>query len=253
MLTQEIKLDIVSNNLANVNTNGFKQNASAIKSFPQMLVHRINDQYLKVSGVEGSMDVRPMIGLSTFGAVVDEITTDFEKGNLIKTDNKFDLAIEGNGFFTVQTPFGERLTRDGNFTLNAARELVTADGYRVMGQNGPIVLDAKNFVVDEKGTIFVGDKGDQLLDQLKITTVDDMKTIKKVGDNQFTIPANLPQPHAATEYTVRQGTLEKSNVNAITALRNMIEIMRTYEANSKVIQTEDNLMGRSVNDIARLG
>ena len=252
MLTQEIKLDVVSNNLANVNTNGFKQNASAIKSFPQMLTHRINDTYLKVSGVEGQMDVRPMIGLSSLGAVVDEIATDFGKGNVVKTDSKFDLALDGQGFFVVQTPFGERLTRDGNFTLNAARELVNVDGYRVMGQNGPISLDGKNFVVDEKGAIFVGDKGDQLLDKLKVVTVDDLKTIKKVGHNLFTVPAQHPQPRGAEDFVMRQGALEKSNVNAITMLRNMIDIMRTYEANSKVIVTEDSIMGRA-SEIGRVG
>ena len=79
MLVQEIRMDLVSNNLANVNTAGYKGDASAIKSFPQMLVHRINDTYLKVTGVEGNMDLRPMIGLSTFGAVVDET---MKKGEL---------------------------------------------------------------------------------------------------------------------------------------------------------------------------
>lgn len=252
MLTQEIKLDIVSNNLANVNTNGYKGNATAMKSFPEMLIHRLNDNYLKVTGVEGNMDVRPMVGQSTFGATVDEITTDFQKGDFIKTDNKFDLAIDGGGFFTLQTPFGERLTRDGNFVMNANRELVNSEGYRVMGQNGPIILDNKNFVVDETGTMFIGDKGDQYLDKLKITTVDDLKTVKKVGHNMFMVPKNLPQPHIAAGYTLRQGTLEKSNVNAVTMLRNMIDVMRTYEANSKMVMTEDQLMGKS-SEIGRVG
>lgn len=270
MLTQEIKLDLVTNNLANVNTNGYKQNTSAIKSFPQFLVHRINDTYLKVSGIEGNMDVRPMIGMSTLGSVVDEIAIDFSKGNLLQTGNKFDVAIDGPGFFTVQTPFGERLTRDGSFTINNNSELVTRGGWRVMGEHGPIKIDGNGFKVDELGVVFDGQKEDQYVDRLKIVTVDDTKNMKKVGDNLFMVPANLPQPYvqqpyeppypapmrlnpAMPEMKVRQGVVENSNVNSVTMLRSMIDIMRTYEANSKVVQTEDGLMNRSVNDIPRLG
>ncbi|MFA6450634.1 MAG: flagellar hook-basal body protein [bacterium] len=252
MLVQEIKLDYISNNLANVNTTGFKQNAGAIKSFPQMLVHRLNDTYLKVSGIEGNMDLRPMVGLNTMGAVVDEIATDFTKGNFQPTENKFDLAIDGQGFFVVDTPFGERLTRSGNFTINANKELVTKLGYRVMGENGPLVLDGKNFNVDETGVIYVGAKSDEYLDKIKVVTVDDYKTIKKVGHDMFTVPKELPQPYIAKDLTIRQGVLEQSNVNTITMLRSMIDVMRTYEANSKVVTTKDALIGQAANEIAKL-
>jgi flagellar basal-body rod protein FlgG len=252
MLVQEIKLDYVSNNLANVNTVGFKQAAGAIKSFPQMLVHRLNDTYLKVSGVEGNMDLRPMVGLSSMGAVVDEIATDFTKGNMQPTENKFDLAIDGNGFFVVDTPFGERLTRSGDFTINANKELVTKLGYRVMGENGPIVLDGKNFNVDETGAVYVGAKSDEYLDKIKVVTVDDYKTIKQVGHDMFTVPKELPQPQAAKDYIVRQGVLEQSNVNTVSMLTSMIDVMRTYEANSKVVLTKDTLMGEAVNEIAKV-
>ncbi len=252
MLVQEIKLDYVANNLANVNTTGFKANAGAVKSFPQMLVHRLNDTYLKVSGVEGNMDLRPMVGLSTMGAVVDEIATDFSEGNLLTTENKFDLAIDGEGFFVVETPFGERMTRAGNFTINANKELVNKLGYRVMGENGPILLDGKNFTVDESGVVYVGTNSDEYLDKIKVVNVDDTKTIKKVGHDLFTVPGELPQPTAATNYVIRQGMLEQSNVNSITMLRTMIDVMRTYEANSKVITTKDSLLGQAVNEIAKV-
>ena len=253
MLTQEIRMDLVSNNLANVNTTGYKGNYSAIKSFPEVLVHRINDSYLKTSGVEGNMDVRPMIGLSTMGAIVDEISIDFQKGNMVKTDNKFNVAIDGPGFFVVQTPFGERITRDGTFTINANSELVNMEGYRVMGQNGPVQLDGKRLHIDEQGYIFVGDKGDQLLDRLKVVAVDDQKTIKKVGHNLFMVPKEHAQPYDMQYMNVRQGFVEAANVNTITMMRSMIDVMRTYEANSKVISTYDSIMGRSVNDISSVG
>jgi len=252
MLVQEIKLDYISNNLANVNTTGFKGNAGAVKSFPQMLVHRLNDTYLKVSGVEGNMDLRPMVGLSTMGSVVDEIATDFSKGTLSPTENKFDLAIDGQGFFVIETPFGERMTRAGNFTINANKELVTKLGYRVMGENGPIVLDGKNFNVGEDGVVYVGAKSDEYLDKLRIVTVDDYKTIKKVGHDMFMVPKEHQQPYAAKDYTIRQGVIEQSNVNTITMLRSMIDVMRTYEANSKVIQTKDSLLGQAVGEIAKI-
>jgi flagellar basal-body rod protein FlgF len=252
MLTQEIKLDYISNNLANVNTYGFKQNASAVKSFPQMLVHRLNESYLKVSGVEGNMDLRPMVGLSSMGAVVDEISTDFEAGNIVNTENPFDMAIDGQGFFVVETPYGERMTRAGNFTINADKELVTKLGYRVMGQNGPIALDGNKFNVDSSGVVYIGDKGDEYLDKLKIVTVDDYKTIQKVGQDLFTVPAELPQPFDVTEVSVRQGALEMSNVNAVAMLRSMIDVMRTYEANSKVVVTKETLLGKAVSEIAKV-
>jgi flagellar basal-body rod protein FlgG len=266
MLTQEIKMDLVSNNLANVNTNGYKGNASAIKSFPQMLVHRINDSYLKVSGVEGNMDTRPLVGMASMGAIVDEINIDFSKGALLKTDSKFDLAIDGPGFFSVQTPFGERLTRDGSFTINANNELVTLDGNRVMGEQGPIILDGKGFKVDDMGMIYMGENEDQLVDRLKTVFVQDLTTVKKVGHNLYMVPKHLEQPQALVttdpitsemyfmqESKIRQGVIERSNVNAVTQLRNMIDIMRTYEANSKVIQTQDKLMEQSITSIPRIG
>jgi flagellar basal-body rod protein FlgF len=253
MLTQEIKMDYIANNLANVNTPGFKQNVGAIKSFPQMLVHRLNDTYLKVSGVEGNMDLRPMAGLASMGAVVDEIATDFSKGVLQNTESKFDLAIDGPGFFTVETPFGERMTRAGNFTLNANKELVNKLGYRVMGENGPVVLDGKTFTIDSDGAIYVGEKGDEYLDKLKVVDVADQKTIKKVGHDMFMVPPELTQPVKMENAIVKQGALEQSNVNAITMLRSMIDVNRMYEANSKVILTKDTLMGRAVNDIAKIG
>lgn len=249
MLVQELRMDYVANNLANVNTYGFKANVAAVKSFPQMLVHRINDTYLKVSGVEGNMDLRPMIGLSTMGAVVDEIATDFSKGDLQVSNNPFDLAIDGQGFFTIQTQYGERMTRAGNFTMNANNELVTKEGYRVMGETGPMILDGKNFVVDDTGVVYVGANADEYVDRLKIVTVDDYKTIKKVGHNMYMTPKEHQQPYVTKAVTVRQGVVEGSNVNAVTQLRSMIDVMRMYEANSRVIFTKDALLGKAASEI----
>ncbi len=251
MLVQELRLDYAANNLANVNTIGFKSNVGAIKSFPQMLVHRINDTYLKTSGVEGNMDLRPLIGMSSMGAVVDEIATNFTRGDIQITGNKFDLSIDGNGFFVVETPYGERMTRAGNFAINANRQLVTKDGYRVMGENGPIILDGHSFQVDEQGVVYVGLKSDEYVDKLKIVTVDDYKTIKKVGNNLYMVPKEHPQPYTTTAVTVRQGTLEISNVNPVIELRQMIDVMRMYEANSKVIQTKDSLIGKAAVEIGK--
>ncbi|MEW5946890.1 MAG: flagellar basal-body rod protein FlgF [bacterium] len=252
MLANEIRMDDVANNLANVNTTGYKGDVEAMKSFPQMLVHRINDTYLKVSGIEGEMDLRPLIGMSTFGVVVDEIATDHAQGEIYVTGRNFDLAIDGRGFFTLQTPFGERLTRDGEFSMNASHELVNSLGYRVMGETGPVVLKGKKFVVDEKGAVFNGEKGDEFVDRLKIVTVDDLRTVRKRGHNMFEVGPEHPQPRPADDFALRQGAVEKSNVNAISMLRDMVQIMRTYEANQRVILTEDQELGRAVNDIARL-
>lgn len=250
MLTQEIKMDMVSNNLANVNTTGYKQDVCAMKSFPQMLVHRLNDDYLKVSGVEGMMDLRPLMGTSSFGAVVDEISPSFEQGSIVQTDNNFDLALDGDAFFVLQTPFGERLTRAGDFTMNANKELVNPLGFRVMGEHGPITLKGQNFVVDQTGAVFDGLKADELVDTLKVVKVDDWRTIKKVGHNMFMVPPEFPQGYAARDFKVVQNAVEKSNANPIVLLRNMIEVMRTYEANQRVILAEDQALAKAVNEIA---
>ncbi len=251
MLVQEARMDYVANNLANVNTVGYKANAGAVKSFPQMLVHRLNDTYLKVSGVEGNMDLRPMVGLSTMGAVTDEIATDFSEGDLRVTNEKYDLAIDGNGFFLVETPYGTRMTRAGNFTLNANQELVTKDGYRVLGEKGPVKVDGSTFVVDDKGTVYSGNNADELVDRLMIVNVDDYRTIKKEGENLFSVPAQHTQPTRVTDgYLIRQGALEGSNVNAVSQLRDMISVMRIYEANSKLIQTKDSLLSKAATEIA---
>jgi len=266
MLVQELRLDYVSNNLANVNTFGFKANAGAVKSFPQLLVHRLNDTYLKVSGIEGNMDLRPLVGLSTMGAVVDEIATDFQKGDLQTTGETYDFALDGKGFFVVETPYGERLTRAGNFVLNANRELVTKEGYRVMGEGGPIVVDPmRKFSVNEEGMVFYSydnpETGqiffDEYVDRFKIVSVDDYKTIQKKGHNLFMVPRvdtdgrELQQPYVVRDVVVKQGVLEGSNVNAVVQLRSMIDVMRIYEANSKVVMTKDTLLGKAASEIGR--
>ena len=129
MIAESMRTDVTSNNLANANTAGFKKDVAVMKDFASMLITRIND------GAEA-----PVIGSLGIGAGVDEVATMHSMGAVRTTGNDFDLALEGKGFFAVETPRGIRYTRNGTFVKNARNELVTQDGYRVLGENGPITI-----------------------------------------------------------------------------------------------------------------
>ncbi len=244
MLAKSLKMDVVTNNLANIDTYGYKGERVAFKSFPQYLIHRINDTYLKT--MDGNMDLRPMVGLSTFGTIIEEIRTDFTQGNVIITGNPLDLAIIGDAFFTVKTPFGIRMTRSGNFSLNTKGELVTMDGFNVLGEKGNIVVKEGNLRIDGKGNIFVND---EFVDKLKMVTVEDLSKIRKEGHNLFIFEDGEEKILNAQNYEVKQEALEKANVNPVVCMVNIIDLMRQYEANQRIITITDDTLGKAINTI----
>jgi flagellar basal-body rod protein FlgF len=197
---------------------------------------------------------------------VNEVYTEFEQGSLQRTENNFDLAIEGRGFFTVKTDRGERYTRHGSFTINHDGILMTHTGYPVMGENGLIRVQQNNFMINERGEIIVNQAIDPnvlasmdnndwsqpvLLDRLKLADFENIREIKKEGDSlwretEFSGPALPPG-----DLKVIQGFVEKSNVNMIREMVDMIEVQRSYEANQKTVQTHDTELGRLINEVAR--
>ncbi len=159
MMAQQWRMDAVSNNLANVDTTGYKEDQAVHKAFPQLLLRRMNTNIvsLPISGenpVLGSMDKAPVIGKLGTGVEVNEIFTVFTQGAFQESGNPFDLALEGEGFFVVETPYGERLTRNGSFHIGPEGLLVTKEGYPVLGEDGPIQLKLNNFIVNQDGVIF---------------------------------------------------------------------------------------------------
>lgn len=236
MVAESIRTDVISNNLANVNTAGFKKDEVIMKDFATVLMTRVND------GVNA-----PVIGSVGSGVMVDEVATIHSNGAMRNTANDFDMAIDGQGFFTVETPQGLRYTRNGTFAKSAQGELVTQTGYRVLGQNGPIRIQGSKMVVNDNGRVFVDNVP---VGTLQVVNFANTKQLVKEGDSLFIAPAG--QNGQAITGGVRQGFLEMSNVNVVGEMVNLISNYRTYEVNGKVIQAHDQLIGKAVNEVGRL-
>jgi flagellar basal-body rod protein FlgF len=265
MIAQQARLDVVANNLANVDKTGFKKDIAVFKAFPDMLIRRLNDNGLGITPA-GSYDTMPYVGKLGTGVEVNEVYTEFEQGPLQRTENNFDLALEGRGFFTVKTDRGERFTRNGSFTIDQNGILMTHTGYPVLGENGLIHVQENNFIINERGEIIVNraiDPNDLasmanndwsqpvVLDRLKLADFEHIRELKKEGnslwrDTEFSGPPLPPE-----NLKVIQGFVEKSNVNMIREMVDMIEVQRSYEANQKAVQAHDTELGRLISDVAR--
>lgn len=244
MNVQAKKMDVISNDLANVNTAGYKKDTTVITSFKETLMKRINDS-------QHNMPNNETIGTVSLGAKVAEVYTQFSQGSLVATNELTDVAIQGDGFFVVNTLDGEAYTRDGNFVVNQNGDLVTTEGYSVMGQNGAISFGEE--FLTSGGDISIKENGDIYLnttyiDTLDIANFEDTRALTKMNDNLYSSTAQR------SEFTgsVIQGFLEASNVNSVTAMVDMITVSRAYEANQKVLQTHDSLLSKAVNEIAEV-
>lgn len=244
MNVQTKRLDVISNDLANVNTTGYKKDEAVVSSFNEVLTYRMKD-------MENNVPNNGAIGTMNFGARIDEIYTQFAQGSLIKTDGLVDVALQGDGFFTVETPEGVAYTRDGKFSINEEGNLVTKEGYAVLGENGPIEIGED--YLNNGGKLTIGEKGEitvdgQVIDTLDLVRFADNQMLTKREDNLYIANAQ----GEAFEGTVIQGYTESSNVNPVTAMVDMITVSRAYEANQKMIQVHDTLLGKAVNEVGRV-
>ena len=264
MVVQQERLDAIANNLANADTTAYKMDEPIAKAFPQMLLRRMNTDviplpYSESNPILGSLDKAPVIGTLGTGVELNEVFTQYTQGAMKQTANPFDLALNGKGFIVVQTPVGERLTRNGSFLLGPEGLIVTKEGYPVLGENGPLQVKANNISIDEDGNVFQNNKfaGDPrrlvsmeenqwedttLIDRLKMVQVDQPRYLQKQGSSMYLDNENsgmayiIPQSERPK---VIQGFLEASNVNPVQEMVKMISVNRAYEANQKVIQSED--------------
>lgn len=267
MIAQQSRLDTIANNLANVDKTGFKKDLTVFKTFPEMLIRRINDDGVGITPA-GSYDTMPYLGKLGTGVEVNEVYTQFQQGSLQRTENNFDLALEGKGFFALATERGERYTRNGSFTINQDGILVTHNGNPVIGENGIIKVQENNFIINKRGEILVNtalslDPRDVVgmdnnnweeavvIDRLKIVDFENIRELKKEGDSMFRETEYSGPPLPPEKVTVIQGFLEKSNVNAIREMVDMIEVQRSYEANQKTVTAHDQALGRLINDVGR--
>jgi len=219
------QLNIISNNLANADTTGFKKDDMTVGKFEAELSSKI-----------GNKEVLTM----------DTVYTDYMQGSLDDTSNDFDLAIKGEGFFTVDRD-GEKYTRDGSFALDKEGYLVTKDGFKVQGEKGQIKFAGDKLRINEAGEIF---DGLVKIDKLKMMNFENLDSLEKAGDNLVKKTEQTVEKDCKAQ--VLQGFLETSNVNVVTEMVDMIEVMRNFEANQKVLKVHDEMLGKSANEIGKV-
>lgn len=249
MLVESLRTDVIANNLANVDSVGFKRDRVSVSAFPDMLVQRIND---KPADERGPRVHRPqVIGRLGTGAAIDEIRPDWMHGGLRETGRMLDAALTGPGFFVVEDAAGETaLTRNGRFYLDAEGWLVDVHGRRVQGQEGAVQLPQGGEVVfGEDGTIWVN--GVQAA-ALQIVDVANPDALLRLGDAGWRATPESGEPVAAEGFAVVDRHLERSNVNAVAEMVELIQVQRAYEANQRAVLAHDEMLGKAVNEVASL-
>lgn len=257
MITQQNRQDILTNNLANMNTPGFKQDQGVIRAFPEVLLQMIRT----------SEQPNPKIGSLHQGVFLEESISKFSQGDLLETGVAThmaiwdqDLAIDGNTgkrpnlFFTVEDQEGNRFyTRSGLFNQDGEGNLVTPEGYLVLDDwNYPIQSTSNSFTMNEKGQI-VFDNGDEI--QVGLTVIPDPNQLVKQGNSLFRYigdEADLAFVEVEENYTILQGSIERANVDPSQTMVDMMTAMRLYEANQKAIQSIDRTLEKAVNEIGRV-
>jgi flagellar basal-body rod protein FlgF len=234
----ERQLDVIANNIANVNTAGFKADSSLFEEYLMPGAHEDN-----------------FVGSDRRLSYVQDRGTfhDLSQGPVEQTRNPLDLAISGNGFLVVQTAAGERYTRDGGLQLNSQGQLVTASGNPVLGGSGPIVLQPTDHDVNisPDGTITVVEgtgRTDSVRGKLRLVSFADAQKLLKEGSNLYSASDGAAQ--ADTRSQVQQGYIEKSNVNAVTEMSRMIEVTRAYTQIATMLQQESDLHKSAIEKLA---
>jgi len=236
-----LKMQVIADNIANIDSTGFKKGRLFIE------VLHSNDPTLPPESV-GEGEYFPGVRFSEF--------PDLTQGVLSQTSSPFDFAIDGSGFFTVETPEGERYTRTGNFVISPEGEIQMKNGYSVLGENGAplIITNAQNLskediAVNPTGEIFV--KGANV-GKFKLVEINSAENLTKIGASLFALKAGIsPDDIDPDKVHIRQGFIEGSNVDGIEEMIDMIELMRQFETGQKLIQTQDQSVNSSL-EVGRL-
>jgi flagellar basal-body rod protein FlgG len=246
-LAYQHRLEILSNNIANVNTVGFKQDKT---QFQQYYTSALENDNLQASNTADTSQAEEYwFELTTH--------TDHSSGPLKKTGNRFDLAISGKGFFCVETPDGIQYTRRGDFGINVNGNLVTQEGWPVLGQGGEISVesqadftgrDAHEFLVHDDGTVEVDGNS---VGKLLIVEFSDHQRLLKSGGTYFTVDPGNAAESEAVDYHISQGMLELSNVDAVRMMTELIETLRGYESYQKVIRSIDEVNSMAINEVGK--
>ncbi len=229
MVAEMDRQNVIANNLANVNTVGFKKDNVTTIPFAELFLNVYNKRGVSPVG--------------RLGLGVEAVTqyVNFTNGPVQVTGNPADLALEGDGMFAVETPNGLRYQRAGNFVIDKERYLVTQEGYRVLGENGPIQLAEGDFTITETGEIT---QAAGVVNRLLLFNTNGMA---KEGNYFYTMES--PQP--AENYRITQGALEHSNINTVYEMVQMITATRNYDTNQRALLAHDETLGKAVNDLAK--
>ena len=247
MLNEQHRMDVLTNNLANADTNGFKKEGATSQSFDAILAYKIKDSS------EGTHLSR-RLGVNHPGVKIGEGYTDFSQGPIKSTGNTYDLALTDSGFFAVEftNKAGEtsiKYTRDGDFTLTENGRLVTRDGDPVLDVNGsPIEVNQLLPVeINSSGQII---QDGRVVATIQITDFENYDYLERYGENYFQPIEGAQEKEAAAE--IRSGYLETSNMSVVTEMVNMITVARAYESNQKVITTYDSTLEIAANQLGRV-
>lgn len=230
MLPRMLKQEIFANNMANVNTVGFKKDGVFLRQLKQAQDGLITDLDWEI----------PMI---------DDVYIDFSQGQLHETQQPLDVAIEGDGFFAIGTPDGERYTRNGQFSLTPEGTLVDKNGFEVLSDAGPITISGDVITVSEDGTIAVDGSS---VAKIKIVDFEKPYNFRKEGLGYFAVDGETGPASLSENYQIRQGYVEQSNVNIIEQMVDMLISFRAFQAGQKAINSQDETLDKAVNDLGRV-
>ncbi len=246
MVNEQRRVDILSNNLANVSTAGYKKEGTTSEAFSDVLA-------LKIKDTSEPMAAR-RLGTMNMGVKIGEVYTDYSQGSFQETGNTFDLAISGNGFFAVDFTDKQgngmvKYTRDGNFTLNVDGDLVNKNGdYVLDAQGNHISLDPLHPAdIDRTGTIR---QNGAVVAQIQVTDFTDYDYLEKYGENYYTLLQGGEE--IESEAQVYSGYIETSNVQAVQEMVSLITYQRAYETNQKMIQAFDETLDTAVNNVGKV-
>ena len=212
----ERRHQVLANNLANISTRGYKAETAFA---------RLMDDALAAT----------------------DTAVDLRQGNLSETRNPLDLALDGQGFFVISTAAGERYVRSGSFQLDADRTIVDEHGNPLLGNNGKIVVPPGTINIDDSGMVSVDGRR---LQRLRVETVTDVRGLQHEGGTRF-VPNESRATIAVEDRKVRQGFVEESNVNPMSAMTQMLEVLHRYSAAQRTLSTLDTVRGIAVNDLAK--
>jgi len=246
MVNEQKRLDIIANNLANSATVGYKEENVTNQSFDEMLT-------IKTKDASEAYNDRP-IGNMSLGVKLGEVYTNYGQGSLRQTSSTYNMALEGNGFFTLGVTdkagnASTQYTRNGNFTMTKDGHIVDADGNHLMGEGGDITIptDAGDVIIDTDGAIYADGA---YIDTLQVTDFENYDYLIKSGGTMYqALDGAVETPASAM---VKQGFTEQSNVNVVSEMVEMITVTRAYEANQKVIQSIDKTLDLAVNSVGRI-